>query len=376
MKIGGLAMKVSEDIVEILERLVSFRTTADNPDEMLKAFTYLISLFDNKKFRTVLVEHNGKLSLLVSFRWQDALRPAILLNGHLDVVPAEGEDQYALRIEGGRAFGRGTCDMKGMIAVYVVVMQELANMESPPSVALLINGDEETSGKDGVEYLVKEMGLRPDFVLCGDMMHESDYQIIVKEAAGLWVELSAKGKSAHAAEQWKGENAIEKVVKAVNKVKRFVGKAEPGAWKSTMNFATIETSNRTWNKVPSDAKAVLDIRFTEELARTPEELLLKLQKLVSEVEVRCLASVSLFSTDENDPRILHLKEVGENITGQDVPLTFEQGASDMRFFAEAGVPGVLFGCIGDNAHAKDEWVDLESLTLHKKITLRFLKSSR
>jgi succinyl-diaminopimelate desuccinylase len=127
--------------------------------------------------------------------------------------------------------------------------------------------------------------------------------------------------------------------------------------------------------VPSDAKAVLDIRFTEELARTPEELLAKIEEIVPYVEVRSVDSMPLFSSDPADQRIQLLKRIGEEITGQDIVPTFEHGASDLRFFAQVGVPGVIFGCIGDNPHAKEEWVDLESLEIQKRITLEFLKNS-
>lgn len=367
-------MAVSREILDIMERLVSYRTTEDNPDEMWGAFKYIGSLFNSDKFRLAYFEKNGMPALLVSFRWHDALRPEILLSGHVDVVPADGEEQYAMRVEGGRAFGRGTCDMKGMVAVSIAAMQELAAMENPPHVALLLTGDEETTGA-GVEYLIKEAGLRPGFVLCGDMMHETDYKLITRETGGLWIEVLGKGKSAHGAEPWNGENAIDKVISAVEKIKRFVGNAEPNEWKSTVNLSTIGSSNRTVNKVPSDAKAELDIRFTEELARTPEELFLRIRELVPDVEVRCVDSCIMFSVDENDPRILRLKDIGENVTGQHISPTFERGASDVRFFAEVGVPAVVFGCIGGNPHGKNEWVDLESLEMQRRVTLEFLANS-
>jgi len=303
------------------------------------------------------------------------MEPKILLNGHLDVVPAEGEGDYRMRIEGNKAFGRGTLDMKGMVAVYIDIMQELGKQENPPDVAMLLNGDEEISGKDGAGYMVREIGLKPQFVLCGDGASEGELEIITKGKGILWLGLTAQGKSAHGAYLWEGENAIEKVIQAVQKIKDFVGAVEPNAWKTTVNFGVIETPNKTPNKVPAEARAVLDIRFTDEIAKTPDELIEKIQNLVPDVQIKVLEKSPLFLVPEDNALLLKFQKVSEEVLGKKVSFNFSHGAADIRYFAEVGIPGVLFGSTGEGMHAAGEWVDLDSLEKNREILLKFLKSA-
>ena len=362
---------------KLLAKLVAFRTTADRPEEIKKGFEYIASLFDSGKFDVQTFEKNGKYSLLICFEGKDALHPKILLNGHFDVVPAENEDQFEMKVEGNKAFGRGTADMKGMVAVMIEVMVELGKQKDPPDVALLLNGDEEIGGKDGAGYCAKELGLRPNLLLCADGTHEEP-DIVVKHKGVVWIELLAYGKTAHGAYVWKGENAIEKLILAVNKIKDWIGPVEPGAWKTTVNVAVVETSNKTPNKVPPDAKAMLDIRFTEEVAQTPDELVEKISNLVPEVEVTAFGKGPMLFREDfangQNAFLREFKQVADQVWGKPLSLQYGHGSTDARYFSEAGIPAVIFGAVGRNWHAEGEWVDLDSLEKNKEILLKFLSS--
>lgn len=362
-------------MINLLQKLISFRTTADNPEEIKKGFQYISSLFDPAFFTIQSLEKNGKYSLLVSFKGKDPLKPKILLNGHLDVVPAEDESQHRLRVEGNRAYGRGTVDMKGMATVLIEVMQELGRKENASDVALLLNGDEEVGGENGAGYCARELGIKPQFLLCADGPDEHEMKITTREKGVVWLELVAKGKTAHGAYPWLGENALDKLIAAIQKIKSFVGVVQPGAWKSTLNIGVIETDNKTPNKVPARARAVVDIRFTEELAKTPEELVEKIQALVPEIKLHALEKGSLLFVEENNPFLRQFKKAAESVAGKEVSFAFEHGATDARYFAEIGVPCAVFGAVGGNMHAVGEWVDTKSLEQNREILLRFLQAS-
>ncbi|MBI2123629.1 MAG: M20/M25/M40 family metallo-hydrolase [Candidatus Wildermuthbacteria bacterium] len=362
-------------MIDLLQKLISFKTTQNNPREIQRGFEFISSLFDPGVFNTQIFEKNQKYSLLIFFKGRDAFKSKILLNGHFDVVPAEDENQYKLRVEGSRAYGRGTVDMKGMVAVLVTVMQELGKEKNLPSVALLLNGDEEVGGESGAGYCARELGIKPGFLFCADGPDEQKLKITTKEKGVLWLELLAKGKTAHGAYPWLGENAIDKLTDAIQKIKKFVGAMEPEVWKSTLNVGVIETDNKTPNKVPAGARAVIDIRFTEELAKTPEELAEKIQKLVPGVTLRVLEKGSLLFVEENNSFLQQFEKAAESVVGKEVPFAFEHGATDARYFAEIGVPCAVFGAVGGNMHAEGEWVDLESLELNKQILLKFLQVS-
>ena len=326
----------------LLEQLISFKTTQDNPQEIRRGFDFIASLFDPGVFNTQILEKNGKYSLLVSFKGRDALKPKISLNGHFDVVPAEDESQYKLRVEGARAYGRGTVDMKGMASVLIEVMQELGKQKNPPDVALILNGDEEIGGENGAGYCTRELGIKPQFLLCADGSDEHELKLVTREKGVVWLELAAKGKTAHGAYPWLGENAIDKLIGAIQKIKGFVGVMEPEAWKSTLNVGVVATDNKTPNKVPQNARAVVDIRFTKELAKTPEELIEKIQALVPKIEVRALEKGSLLFVEETNHFLEQFKKAAEKVTGKEVPLTFEPGATDAQYFAGVWVPFLFF----------------------------------
>lgn len=379
IEFSGISFIIKSYMIDLLRQLVFFRTTVNNPGEIKKGFQYIASLFDSQKFDTKLLEKNGKYSLLVSFKGKDPLKPKILLNGHFDVVPAEDNSQYQLRVEGNKAFGRGTVDMKGMASVLVEVMQELALRQArskgdAPDVAFLLNGDEEVGGENGAGYCARELGMKPQFLLCADGPDEQKIKITTKEKGVLWLELIAQGKTAHGAYPWLGENALDKLIAAIQKIKSFVGVMQPEAWKSTLNVGVIETDNKTPNKVPASARAVIDIRFTEELAKTSEELIEKIKALVPEITLSALEKGSLLFVEESNSFLQQFKKAAESVVGKEVPFAFEHGATDARYFAEVGVPCAVFGAVGGNMHAAGEWVNLESLKVNKQILLRFLQS--
>jgi len=362
-------------MINLLEQLIAFKTTKDNPQEIRRGFEFISSLFNPGVFNTQILEKNGKYSLFISFDGRDAFKPKILLNGHFDVVPAEDESQYKLRVEGSRAYGRGTVDMKGMVAVLVEVMRELGKRENPPDIALLLNGDEEVGGENGAGYCVRELGVNPKFVVCADGGGDTPFRIVNREKGTLWLNLVAKGRVAHGAYSWLGDNAIDKLITAIQKIKEFVGATVPNAWKSTCNLGVIETDNKTPNKVPGLARAVLDIRFTEELAKTPEELAQRIIELAPELEISALEKGSALFVPADNPVLQEFKKSAEGVLGKEVEIAFEHGATDARYFAEIGVSCAVFGAVGGNMHAEGEWVNLESLELNRQILLKFLLAS-
>src|SRR5262245_24580762 len=76
-------------------------------------------------------EWAGKPNLVVTLR--DTRAPAVLLNAHLDVVPARPE-QFRPEVRGGRIYGRGSQDMKGSGAVLLRLLKDLAALGAPPAV--------------------------------------------------------------------------------------------------------------------------------------------------------------------------------------------------------------------------------------------------
>ena len=361
------------DPIPILTELISFPTLTIDQTICKKGLEYIAGLFDSK-FEAKYFEHNGVFSQLIYPKGRDWQNLKILLNGHLDVVPGSPEI-FKPRLEGNKIYGRGAADMKGGLAALICGFLEVASEKTDLNCGLLITCDEEVGGKNGAGYLVQEIGLKPEFVLIGDGPRTDRLSITLKEKGGAWIRLQAHGRSAHAARPWLGENALDKIIDAITKIKEFVGEIEENEWKSTYNLARLHTENITHNAVPDNAEAVIDIRFTEALAENPKELLEKIKKLLPGIKVSALTEVALLKTDPEYAEIKLLRDIANTILEQDVPLVFGHGASDGRYFSELGIPVAIIGPIGGGWHAPGEWADVPSLRTLKNITREFIKTS-
>src|SRR5262245_7404724 len=112
--------------------LVAIPSIAERPDQLLAAIDYA-----ERYARSVPGVHihrgewAGKPNLVVTLR--DTRAPAVLLNAHLDVVPARLE-QFQSEVRDGRIYGRGSQDMKGSGAVLLRLLKDLAALGAPPAV--------------------------------------------------------------------------------------------------------------------------------------------------------------------------------------------------------------------------------------------------
>ena len=111
------------DTVQLLKKLITFRTTEDRVLEIKKAVAYIESLFKKKGIWTKKYYLNGKPAMYACT--QKVLKPDILLIPHLDVV--EGEDsQFIPRQTGNILRARGACDCKNNVTVVVKTLLHFA----------------------------------------------------------------------------------------------------------------------------------------------------------------------------------------------------------------------------------------------------------
>ncbi|WP_277963217.1 acetylornithine deacetylase [Pseudomonas sp. RIT-To-2] len=141
-----------------------------------------------------------------------AVRPGgIILSGHTDVVPVEGQawaqDPFTARLDGARLYGRGSCDMKGFIAVVLAMVPEL--MASPrQSFHLALSYDEEV-GAHGAQALVPfiaQAGLAPAGCIVGE---PTSMGLVVGHKGRHEISCCVRGKAAHSSVPSEGVNAID-----------------------------------------------------------------------------------------------------------------------------------------------------------------------
>ncbi|HET7412196.1 MAG TPA: acetylornithine deacetylase [Pararhizobium sp.] len=159
----------------------------------------------------------------------------IVLSGHSDVVPVDGQDwssdPFELREADGRLYGRGTCDMKGFIAACLAMAPVFAEADLSRPVHFAFTYDEEV-GCLGAHALMEELereGIRPSVCIIGE---PTSMRIIEGHKGCFEYTTEFTGTGGHASQPDKGVNAVEYAVRYVAKLlalgEQLKGRASPG----------------------------------------------------------------------------------------------------------------------------------------------------
>jgi len=351
-------------IISLTKRLISIPSTKDNPKEIKRALE--LALTQLKEFTVERFESNGSPSALIYLGKTRQEKFKIILNGHLDVVPATAE-QFTPKDINGRLYGRGADDMKAATAALILLFKDTVGRLNYP-LALQLVTDEEMGGNNGVRHQIDKR-VRGDFFITG----ESTNLDIKNEAKGvIWLKIITGGKAAHGAYLWLGDNALWKLKKILDKIEKEFPVPAKETWKTTINLAKISTSNLTANKVPDYAEALLDIRYISSEAKTISK---KIRRLVGDqAKIEFIENEPVHYSDKDDQYIQTLKKITRKNLGREIKIIKGHGASDARHYSRVGIAGVEFGPVGAGLHSDNEWVNLKSLESYYQILKQFLLS--
>lgn len=342
-------------LVDLTRELVSFRSSVSRPAERERCHAFIKDhLASLEKIDVQSLRKNNIPSLLALP--EGISSPDVLLCGHLDVIDHARDDVYHSRVDEGRIYGPGAGDMKGALAILLEVFRNCHAAHPGASLGLLVTADEETGGDAGVRYVFNERALRCGTVLIPD--GGSLAEITIEEKGVVEIRLTYRGHSAHAARPWLSENPLEHVLDAITSIRNaFRESVDSGDhWQPTCALTMLGTPNRTPNRIPGEAFAVLDIRFPAPMTAT--EMLEKVREVLPPgiaLETGLLAQPTCLSPDP-----LFVEVAGE-VSGMEVRMIREHGASDARFVTACGIPVVVSRPTVGNLHAEDEWVDIDSM---------------
>lgn len=164
----GLALNT----LELLERLIAFPTVSRDPNRPLIDFVRVFLAERGIDSEIVEAEGGRKANLFATIGPKDGA--GILLSGHTDVVPVDdqvwSDDPFRLRLEAGRAYGRGTTDMKGFVASALALADRASRRALSISLHLALSHDEEI-GCVGVHSLLDVLaarGVRLNLAIVGE----------------------------------------------------------------------------------------------------------------------------------------------------------------------------------------------------------------
>lgn len=351
---------MKESIVSLTRKLIEFRTV--EKERINAAADYCAEWLAANGVQARVINNEG-LKSVVSVIGKEG--PTVILNGHLDVVPA-GPDQFIPYVAEGKLYGRGSFDMLGSVAVMMHVMAELVQEELPCKVMLVLVPDEEKGGQKGTKYLV-EHGMVGDVVICGET---TNLDIAVQAKGLLQLEIEIEGVAAHGSRPWLGDNAILNAVETYKRIEALpiFSVSTPYFEHPSLNLARIK-AGQAINQVPDCCIMDLDIRYLP--GQNPAVLLEEIEGVVNG-KIRVLSEGEPVQTNPDHPLIVQLQQAAEHVSGRPIELFGQHGAADTRFYAARGIPAVEFGPCGANHHGKNEYVDTASLVTFKEVLTDYI----
>ena len=322
----------------------------------------------------------------------------LVFNGHLDTFPV-GEGKWTVpplggTMKDGRIYGRGVSDMKAGIAATLTAARILARLRDRwrGEIVVTLAGDEESMGSLGSRWLLENVPeAKGDAMLCGDV--GSPMVVRFGEKGLCWIELEAEGYPAHGAHVHKGKNAIDRLRRALDGLKRLEnlpveapvavtsaivaarsiseplsgeGEAET-LQRVTVNIGTIE-GGISPNLVPAQARAAADIRLPVGVSLEVVEAALHRELDPCEgVTWRIIRGYPPSFTPPDHEIVRRTVEAATKVFGEAPVANMRVGASDARIYRMFGVPSVVFGCTPFNMGAPDEYILVEELIAVAKV---------
>jgi acetylornithine deacetylase len=303
----------------------------------------------------------------------------IVLSGHTDVVPVDGQDwasdPFRLDIREGRAFGRGSCDMKGFVASVLGHVADYQRAAGRAPIHVALTYDEER-GCLGIPHLIAELaraGIRPAGALIGE---PTMMRLVSAHKGGRIFRCRARGKAAHSSLTHQAVNAIQAAARVIARIdamaRRFQGEGRRVAG-FDVPFTTISTNlfsgGNGSNIVPAEAEFLFDYRYVP--GDDPDAIIAEIRDFAETEVVPAMQAIDpgcgLEITEIN--RVPALDARSEDMIYRLVhdllaDKTVEKVAygTEASFFQEYGVPSVVCGPGSiAQAHKADEFVSLDQL---------------
>ncbi len=375
---------MEEKIISLLSRLVQINsinsTLSQGPGEQELADHvrhYLQQLDLPAEIQSVAP---GRSNVVAVIPGSDRKR-SLLLNSHLDTVGVENmPDPFRLKREDDKLFGRGTYDMKGSIAVMLLLAGYFVERRPPLDILLTFVADEEDKSV-GMEYLVDRWLADITPLPMGALFLEpTEEQIGVSHKGFNWYELEVIGKAAHGSRPEEGIDAILPLRAALGElagIQEELLECEPdpllghaGLHSSMIEGGTelsvIPVRSRLqWERrtLPGESQAEVDLeleRMVQAVKKHPGGHEVKARKFFVRRPHRAARDAQIL-------KLLQKVSPQSSLVG----LSFW---ADSALAAQAGIPSVLFGPAGHGAHAVDEWVSLKSLVRIYKVVKELIET--
>lgn len=309
---------------------------------------------------------------------------SIVLNGHVDVVPAGdleqwSADPYCGTIVGGNMYGRGSTDMKGGNVSMMIAIEAIQSLNIRLKGDIIFQSvvEEESGGAGTLAAIVK--GYKADAAIIPE---PTSMKIFPKQQGSKWFRIIVKGRTAHGGTRYHGVSAIEKSYKVVQHIEKLEGvrnsRIDDPLYDSIpipipINIGKIEGGE--WpSSVPDIVKLEgrMGIAPNENIEGAQKELEEWMKKLseadswfeTSPVEVEWFGARWVPGQIESDHPLMHvLTENLQHVTGEKPIIEAAPWGTDGGLLTQVGkIPAVVFGPgVTGMAHYPNEYIELEKV---------------
>lgn len=310
--------------------------------------------------------------------------------GHTDVVPpgpreAWASDPFVPSERDGHLYGRGTADMKGSVAAFVVALEQFvaAHPDHPGTIALLLTSDEEGDAIDGVRRVAdhfRAIGRRIDFCVTGEPSSKERLGDLLRvgRRGTLSGYLTVRGIQGHVAYPEKARNPIHQAMPALAELgARRWDTGYPEFPPTSFQISNVHAGTGANNVIPGTCEVVFNFRYNPgwrapDLEAETEKVL---QAHGLQYDLRWHRGGEPFLTGEGRLRAA-ARAVLQEVCGIVPDENTGGGTSDARFIAPLGAEVVELGPINASIHKVDERIALDELerlpSLYRAVAERVL----
>lgn len=390
-----IAISPKKNIIQtqkILGQLISFPVLGGESNSSIAQWIENYLTEHSVKFYNVPNEEGNKRS--IHCRIGPAVDGGVILSGHTDVVPVEGQDWHSNPFEmiekGGKLYGRGSCDMKGFIACCLAALPKMVAADLKKPIYFAFSYDEEVgcwAGPALAKSIVDTYEEKPRFAIIGE---PTNMQTVTAEKGMGSYQTTVYSRPAHSSQIrsevsaitvaakltiWL-ENKMEALIKSGQVDERFnpphttmqVGIFNGG----TAHNIVAEKCNFTWDlrSIPSDSIPLIYAEFEAKCQELIAEAKLKVPTFEIHTQSK-FPPIDSLDTPTDAAVVTFVNQINDEITTNAVSYASEAGQ-----FAAEGFETVLCGPGSiEQAHRADEFIEISQLELGVQFIERLITVS-
>jgi glutamate carboxypeptidase len=363
------------EMMSLLRRMVEIESPSDDKAAVDSMGTFLAQVFERLGGKVTFYPQKEAGNHLKAEFGGNAGKPVLLL-GHFDTVwPMGTLAKMPFRMEAGRAFGPGVYDMKAGIAMMIFALRALkaAGADENRPITILLDTDEEvgsTTGRPVVEATAKDC----EAVLVLEPSQGPQGHLKTSRKGVGDVIIRVRGRASHSGVDFeKGHSAIVELARQLLEIVKFTDPSRG----ITVNPGVIQGGTRS-NVVAAEAWAEVDLRVVHATdAPLLEQKFAALKPFDPECSIELSGGMNRPPMERTEGTV-RLFGIAREI-GQSIAMTLGEsstgGGSDGNFTSALGIPTLDgLGALGEGAHASNESVVIEELSLRAALLAALLRS--